>query len=475
MKARSSGEATDDTILTKGLKKLSPHSFPSRDRHWEEGRDKRSQTPRSTHANWKPAKNRPVMKILSESNAGRISELVPIRYGRMLQSPFSFFRGAAAVMAFDLSRTPVTGERVQACGDCHLVNFGGFATPERRLVFDINDFDETLPAPWEWDIKRLAASFVIASRHNRFSATEARLATVAMVRSYRKKMAKYAHQSVLGVWYDRIDLRETLKDIKDPEAISRVKKRLKRAEERSLIDEEFPKLAHVDRQHPVIRDSPPLIFHWQDLNQREHVKVIQQAFRQYRETMPYERRVLLDRYQLMDIANKVVGVGSVGTICAILLLMAEHDDPLFLQVKQARASVLAPYAGKSEFANQGERVVVGQRLMQSASDLFLGWTEGRFGRQYYVRQLRDMKIKPLVELYNPGFMREYAELCGWALARAHARSGRPAVIAGYLGKSDSFDEAIADFATLYADQNEKDFQVLVAAAKSGVIEARFES
>lgn len=473
MPAKSKTKNKTPTVRPTGL--LSPRSYETRAELYSDGKAIRSKCTRAAQATWKSVtKNRPTLQILAASNEGRVPELIPIRHGRMLQSPFTFYRGSAALMAADLSKTPSTGEYVQACGDCHLSNFGSFATPERNLIFDINDFDETLPAPWEWDLKRLAASFVVAGRNNQFTEAQCRDSALAAARSYREKMAEYAEMRTLDVWYARIDVLEHMRNFKDKEARKRAKKRLKKTRTRSVVDEDFPKLAHTDLKHPVIRDNPPLIFHPQEINEKHFSDTVRRAYEQYRESLSHERRILLDRYQLMDIASKVVGVGSVGTICAIMLLMAEKDDPLFLQVKQARPSVLEPYAKKSLYKNHGQRVVVGQRIMQSASDMFLGWTEGRFDRHFYVRQLRDMKIKPLVELFNPSFMIEYAEYCGWALARSHARSGRPAFLSGYMGDCDKIDQAIANFAVAYADQNESDYADMVKAAKRGDIEAYIE-
>ena len=440
-----------------------------------EGKTLRQRVSRKSHAGWHaPAHRRDPIDILIQSGEGRLPELLPIRYGRMLQSPFSFYRGGAAIMAADLATTPVMGIRAQLCGDCHLLNFGTFATPERRLLFDINDFDETLPGPWEWDVKRLAASFVIAGRHNGFSEEEAREAALACARGYRERMAEFADMKVLDVWYAYIDVDKALGMVDDEQAAQRFRKRMAKAEKRDVANEDFPKLATLENGAPRIRDNPPLIYHLPETGSAEFEERVREAFGLYRETLSADRRLLLDRYEFKDLAIKVVGVGSVGTRCAILLMMAGADDPLFLQVKEARPSVLEPYVGRSPYANHGQRVVVGQRLMQSASDLFLGWTETNLGRHFYVRQLRDMKIKPLVEIFDPVLMRQYAEVCGWCLARAHARSGDAARIGGYLGKSERFDEALADFAQAYANQNERDHQALVAAVRAGRIEVYLE-
>ena len=378
-------------------------------------------------------------------------------------------------MAADLAVTPATGIRVQACGDCHLLNFGAFGTPERRVIFDINDLDETLPAPWEWDVKRLAASFVLAARNNGFSDESARDAVLSCVRSYRQRTAEYSQMKMLDVWYSSIEVKDQIESFEDEEDQERVRKRLAKAQKRCVLEHEFPELVTRAGMAPCIKENPPLIFHWQEKGNEEHKANLEKAFARYRESVQEDRRLLLDRFKLMDIAIKVVGIGSVGTYCGIMLLMANDDDPLFLQFKHARPSVLEAYAGKSRHANHGERVVHGCRMMQSASDMFLGWTEGDAGRQFYVRQLRDMKIKPMVDVYSRRFMCQYAEICGWTLAHSHARSGESAVISGYLGESDKFDKAIADFAVAYADQSERDYEVLRSAATAGQLEVFVEA
>ena len=363
---------------------------------------------------------------------------------------------------------------MQACGDCHLLNFGDFATPERRVIFDVNDIDETLPAPWEWDVKRLAASVVVASRNNGFSGAAARDAALACVRSYREHMAEFAEMSVLDVWYSSIEMEKVLPTLRDKETRQRHQKLLAKARARSVVEHDFPKLAALAGKRPVIKDNPPLIYHPQKEGGEQLLTRAREAFGVYRESLQEDRRVLLDRFDLEDIAIKVVGVGSVGTFCAVVLLMASDRDPLFLQVKEARRSVLEPYAGRSIYPNHGQRVVNGYRLMQSASDIFLGWTKGKLGRHFYVRRLRDMKISPMVELFKPVMMIQYAEICAGTLARAHARSAEPARIAGYLGKSDVFDEAVADFAVAYADQNERDHAVLQKAVRAGRVDVVME-
>jgi uncharacterized protein (DUF2252 family) len=459
----------------KSESELSSLPLASRAEQYAMGRSLRAKCSRSAHAAWKAPDDRPgTVSLLEESSKGRIPDLIPVRYGRMLRSPFTFYRGAALNMAADLAVTPTTGLRVQACGDCHLLNFGAFATPERRMVFDINDFDETLPAPWEWDVKRLATSFVLACRNNHFRDDVARDAALACVRSYRQHMAEFSQMRILEVWYARIDLEEIVPLIQDRETRKRSLKRLARASEQSVHEHDDPKLAEVVGASAAIKDNPPLIYHLPGEGHEQFTKQVLTAFARYRDSLQEDRRLLLDRFELKDIAVKVVGVGSVGTWCGVILLLASEKDPLFLQVKEARTSVFEPYAGKSVFKNRGQRVVNGCRLMQSASDLFLGWTELGGGTHYHVRRLKDMKIKPMVEVFNPGVMMQYAEVCGWALSRAHARSGEPARISGYLGKSDAFDEAIADFSVAYADQTERDHEVFVKAVQAGELEVVLE-
>jgi uncharacterized protein (DUF2252 family) len=442
-----------------------------REERYAAGKALRDRVSRKQHGEWSPARNRrdPVALVI-ESGKGRIPELLPIRHGRMMVSPFVFYRGTANIMAADLASTPVTGLRTQICGDAHLCNFGGFATPERRIDFNVNDFDETLPGPWEWDVKRLAASFVLASRSNGFSASDQRATALACLCSYRERMAEFADMPVLEVWYARFDIDEVLESLHDKATKARARKRLKKEASRTVTEHDFPKMAEARGSRYAIKDNPPLIYHHPLVNQATNYANIRQGLARYRESLAPERKILLDRYQQIDIALKVVGVGSVGTFCGVALFMAANDDPLFLQIKEAGPSVLEPYLGKSVYANHGQRVVVGQRQMQAASDVFLGWTQGEAGRHFYIRQLRDMKIKPLVEVFNPATMFDYARLCGWTLARAHARSGDPAMIAGYLGKSDVFDKAVATFSELYADQAELDH----AAFKKAILEDRIK-
>jgi uncharacterized protein (DUF2252 family) len=434
------------------------------------GKKLREKVSRRSHSQWICPKNRPdPVEFLKEADRGRLSTLLPIRYGRMNESPFAFFRGSAALMAADLARTSTTGIRVQACGDCHVANFGGFGTPERQLVFDINDFDETLPAPWEWDVKRLAASIVLAMRQAGFVESRCKDAAHASAESYRKRMRQNARMTALEVWYSHLGAELLVQNAKTPES----RERWQTLESRAELDtpgHEFPKITLERNGRPRIVDHPPLIYHSRDTTVIG--KSVRQMFHQYRATLPEERRIVFDRYELVDIAHKVVGVGSVGTRCAVALLMAGPHDPLFLQFKEARASVLEPYAGKSRYANHGERVVTGQRMLQSASDVFLGWTGDGQGHDFYFRQLRDMRMKIDIEGMSKHDWFEYVNLCGWVLARAHARTGDPASIAGYLGKAEAFDAAIATFAATYADQTERDHSSFLKAIRAGRVRAR---
>jgi uncharacterized protein (DUF2252 family) len=450
------------------------HSVPADDLV-AAGKRLRDTIPRASQGVWKRPKDRPdPLALLQASDAGRLPELVPIRYGRMLQTPFSFFRGSANVMAADLAGGPATGIHVQACGDCHLLNFGGFATPERNIVFDINDFDETLPAPWEWDVKRLVTSFVLAARANGLSGQAGRDAAVACARSYRERLRDTAEMSPLEAWYARIGLEDFLGLIDDPALRKRVVRRVEKAKEDRASDVDYPKLAEMVGGQIVIKDEPPLVFHTDMQREAGFRAYAEKAIADYRETLPDDRRALLDRYRLVDLAIKVVGIGSVGRYCAIGLFMSASNQPLFLQFKQAVASVLEPYAGKSPYGHAGQRVVMGQRLMQSSSDIFLGWITGREGREIYVRQLRDAKVKPLVETFNRSMLETYGKACGWALARAHGRVSHPWLISGYLGTSDAFDEAMGNFAVAYADQAERDHAALKAAVGEGRIKVLVE-
>jgi hypothetical protein len=391
----------------------------------------------------------------------------------MVRSAFTFYRGAALTMAADLASTPSSGIRVQCCGDAHLCNFGGFATPERRVIFAINDLDETLPAPWEWDVKRLAASFVVACRDNGLKDAAAKDAVATCVRTYRESMAELSQMRTLELWYRSLGVDELVAAIEDPAIRKRGIERLQKERGRSIAEDIFPKLVEHKGEMPIIKDQLPTIFHAEGHPPGEVQKVVLDALAGYRATLPPSYQSVLDRYELRDAAIKVVGIGSVGTACWVLLFMAGEGDPLFLQVKEARASVLERYAGASVFTNHGQRVVNGYRLMQPASDMFLGWTRGP-RRDFFIRQLRDIKISIRVETFGRAEMDLYATWCGQALALSHARSGSSALLSGYMGKSDAFDQAIAAFSMAYADQNEKDHAALARAVKSGKVKAVFE-
>ena len=449
------------------------------------GKLARAEVPRDSHAVFDPAPDRPdPIALLEEQGASRVPELVPVRYGRMMVSPFTYYRGAALPMASDLATTPVTGLAVQACGDAHLSNFGVFGSAERRLVFDVNDFDETLPGPWEWDVKRLAASLEVAARGNGFTGKQRRAIVTATVASYRQAMRGFAGMTNLEVWYAHADL-EQLRAQLDPRLAARqgkaVDKGMAKARTRDSM-QEVGKLTHMVDGRPRIISDPPLLVPVDQLAPDEIHRAdieaqVAELLTKYRRTLETDRRVLLDQFEFCDLARKVVGVGSVGTRCWIALMLGRDGaDPLFLQVKEAEASVLSRYVGASRQANQGQRVVVGQRLMQASSDIFLGWQHVPAGfdgkaRDFYVRQLRDWKFSLDIDAMVPRGMGLYGELCGWTLARAHARSGDRIAIAAYLGASDAFDQAITQFAAAYADQNERDHQALVDAVASGRIVA----
>ena len=440
-----------------------------------QGKSLRDGCSRKEHAAWSPtAERRDPIDILEEQNVGRVPELLEIRHGRMMKSPFTFFRGSASVMAADLATTAVTGQRVQSCGDCHLLNFGGFATPERNVIIDLNDFDETLPGPWEWDLKRLATSFVLACRGNGFKPGVSEEVAETVARSYRTAMRDLSEMCVLDVWYSKLTLDSAIAAIKDKEfregAIARAQKQI----QKSKTEFFFPKLTAEHNGRRIFRDNPPLVFHSTEQHDAAYLDIVRKVFKDYKATLSEAHQVLIDRFELMDIAMKVVGIGSVGTRCSILLLMAGENDPLVLQVKEACASVLEPYVGKSAHENNGHRVIFGQRLMQAQSDMFLGWAKGPQGRDFYVRQLRDMKISPMPEFWTPERATELAESLGWVLARAHARSGDAAVLSGYMGRSDVFDKAIAQFSIAYADQAERDHKALIKAVKTGRLEAYIE-
>jgi uncharacterized protein (DUF2252 family) len=447
---------------------------------WEEryamGKKLREVCSRKSHATWRASAVRmDTVDLMDISNKGRISELLPYRHGRMAKSAFTFYRGGALNMALDLGETAVSGIRVQCCGDAHLCNFGGFATPERQVIFSINDLDETLPAPWEWDVKRLAASFVVACRDNGLSESTAMDIVLTCVRSYRERMGEFSEMKALERWYFALYSDLLVSEITDPDIRRRVTKHLDKERGATLAENVYPKLVDSVGGMEFIKDQPPMIFHWKDHAPGQVADVVKDAYLRYQESLLPAYRDLLDFYKLQDAAVKVVGVGSVGTACWILLLTAGEKDPLFLQFKEARNSVLEKFAGKSLSANNGIRIVNGYRSMQPFSDILLGWTSGGLEpRPYFVRQLRDMKISARVETFQRTEMDIYASWCGWALALSHARTGDSAMISGYLGKSDTFDKAIATFSILYADQNEKDHANLKKGIRDGRVKAIFE-
>ena len=483
-------------------------AHPSVDDRKAKGLEARDRTALSGHAKWRPAADRPdPVGLLTEQDTTREPDLVPVRHGRMMVSPFTFYRGAAKIMAADLAGTPVAGLEAQLCGDAHLSNFGLFASPERVLLFDVNDFDETLPGPFEWDVKRMSASFAIAGRNNGFAKADTRAATLASVRAYREAMASFARMGTMDIWYAHLDEDELLSEIRaavagtaaEATGAQKGKKREKKEKEDEKLAKRAQKRAEKVAAKAHTRDSmqalsklaelvdgkyrivsqPPIVVPARDLaatyglSPDQVVPVIHEQFRAYRATLQDDRRHLLERFEVVDMARKVVGVGSVGTRAFIVLLEGrDAQDPLFLQIKEATASVLEPYLGKSRYRQHGERVVQGQRMMQAASDIYLGWTKGLdVRRHFYWRQLRDMKGSVEVEAMAPVGLTFYARTCGWTLARAHARSGDAVAIAEYLGGSDAFDKSITDFSERYAGQNERDYEEFVTAVKSGRLEA----
>jgi len=448
------------------------------------GKAARTEVPRSRHAVFEPSPTRadPV-ELLQRQAATRVPELVPIRYGRMLVSPFTFYRGAAMIMAHDLGPTPRSGLTVQCCGDAHLSNFGVFASPERRLVFDVNDFDETLPGPWEWDVKRLAVSMLIAARDNGYRARDEERIVLDTVGRYRTAMAEFAGMSDLDVWYSRLEIESLIQELAPQfkqKLVQQAENALAKARTKDSMAA-FSKLTRSVNGEVRIVDQSPLIAPIEQLapghGRDTMFEALQQLLRGYRQTLEFDRRVLLEQFRLADFARKVVGVGSVGTRAWIALLLGRDNDPLFLQMKEAEASVLEEILGPSEFANHGERVVTGQRLMQATSDIFLGWLHVESGlddkpRDFYGRQLKDWKGSAEIEQMVPTSMATHGTLCSWTLARAHARSGDRIAIASYLGNGDRFDRAILEFSKAYADQNERDYQALANAVKSGRIAAQ---
>jgi uncharacterized protein (DUF2252 family) len=449
------------------------------------GKAARAEVPRSSHAEYEPpARRTDPIKLLERQAKTRVPELVPIRYGRMLVSPFTFYRGAAMIMASDLADTPRSGLMVQCCGDAHLSNFGVFASPERRLVFDLNDFDETLPGPWEWDVKRLAVSMLIAAQSNGFTAADQDRIVLETVRGYRTAMLGFAPMKDLDVWYARLDIEGVIDELGSqlkPSMTRRAKKGLAKARTKDSMSA-FSKLVRVVDGEARILADPPLIVPMADLvegrRRDELFGELQALLLSYRETLQDDRRILLEQFRLVDFARKVVGVGSVGTRAWIALLLGrDGEDPLFLQMKEAEASVLEEFLAPSEFENHGERVVAGQRLMQASSDIFLGWVhveEGIDGkrRDFYARQLKDWKGSAEIEQMVPKGLIAYGRLCGWTLARAHARSGDRIAIAAYMGKGTTFDRALLEFSYAYAEQNERDYKALAQAVESGRIEAQ---
>ena len=482
----------------------------SLDEHLAKGRKARDRTPPSSHAGWRPAGGRPdPVGLLEQQDRTREPDLVPVRHGRMMVSPFTFYRGAAKIMAADLKGTPEAGLGAQLCGDAHLSNFGVFASPERRLMFDLNDFDETLPGPFEYDVKRMAASFLIAGRNNGFTKADARAAARASVTAYREAMADFAQMPTMDLWYAHFDedrLQQIIEGAMAETATEEKKDKKAKAKKKAQRDEETDKAlkeaarraeknigkAHtrdsvqalsklgelVDGQYRIV-SQPPVIVPARDLaatfglSPDQVMPVLHEQFRAYRATLQDDRRKLLEKFTIVDAARKVVGVGSVGTRAFIVLLQGrDAHDPLFLQIKEATASVLEGPLPRSRYRQHGERVVEGQRMMQAASDIFLGWTKGMdVNRHFYWRQLRDMKGSALVELMAPVTLTYYAQMCGWTLARAHARSGDPVAMAEYLGRDDAFDQSISNFSERYADQNEQDYQEFVKAVRSGRLEA----
>jgi len=450
------------------------------------GKDARAAAPLDSHAEFTPDASRDPVGLLLDQAKSRVPELVPVRHGRMLVSPFTFYRGAALPMAADLAATPASGLRVQLCGDAHLSNFGAFASPERRLVFDVNDFDETLPGPFEWDVKRLAASLAVAGRDNGFPAKTRRKIVLAAAEGYRTAMRGFAKQPLLDVWYAHLDIEQAIGELRAQVKAKRfaaAKGLLAKAHTKDSTQALGKLTTVVDGRRQIISDPPmivPVEEVFADVQADAIYELLRTVLGKYRRSLQSDRRHLLEQFTLVQVARKVVGVGSVGTRAWVLLMdAADGVEPLFLQAKEAQPSVLAEYAGRSQYANQGERVVAGQHLQQAQSDIFLGWTrvanpEDGVDRDFYVRQLRDWKFSVPIEAMIPQGMTFYARLCGWTLARAHARSGDRIALASYLGGSARFDQAIADFAETYADQNERDYAALQAAVKDGRAEATTE-
>jgi uncharacterized protein (DUF2252 family) len=465
MKLKTRKKPLDPHVVNGASAEKSP--TPQRDLRRQQGRELRKTCPRSSHhEKILGQEQRDPLALLEESSRDRVASLLPIRYTRMSESAFAFFRGSAIVQAHDLQGTPSAGITVQCCGDCHLMNFGGFATPERQLVFDINDLDEALPGPFEWDLKRLATSFVLAARWLGFRNGEAKRAAQASVAAYREAQLHNAGRSALEAWYSKVPYDHLLEQALDDDVLSsKIKKDVEKARQ-NTSEHVFHKIAAVVDGKPRIADQPPLLFHGGPAQPEMEGKAVE-FFADYRRSLAADRQVLFGRYQFLDMAHKVVGVGSVGTRCYVALFVDRQDNHLFLQVKEARPSVLEGRASASGFANQGERVVSGQHLLQTASDIFLGWGRGLHERDYYVRQLRDMKLSANLPNFTPEFLLSYARVCGETLARAHAKVGDATIIAGYLGAGTSFDAAIRDYALAYAGQVEEDYATFKQAVSDG--------
>ena len=476
-------ESPPEVAQATAAEKAVPHF--TREERAARGKAARAEVPRSAQAEIDFPERRDPIGLLEEQATSRVPELVPIRYGRMLTSAFAFYRGGALIMAADLARTPTSGLRVQLCGDTHLSNFGVFGSPERNLVFDINDFDETAPGPWEWDVKRLAASFAIGGRENGFSGKERRAVVLDTVRSYREAMTAFSQMRNLDLWYSHLSVEQAVAEFTAGVPAKQLKKAEANIQKSRTKDSmhAFEKLTHLVDGEPRIISDPPLIVPIDELLPRQMdrdalLDEMRNLIRSYRRTLESDRRDLLEQFRFVDLARKVVGVGSVGTRAWIALFLGIDDqDPLFLQVKEAQPSVLEQFVGKSEYKNNGRRVVAGQRLMQATSDIFLGWQHISAGidgneRDFYVRQLKDWKGSFAFEAAAPAGAAAYGKMCGWTLARAHARSGDRIAIASYLGKSDVFDQALVRFAETYADQNERDYQALQAAVDAGRIKAQ---
>jgi uncharacterized protein (DUF2252 family) len=429
------------------------------------GKDLREKVSRKSQGDFTiRERKRTVFELINESNIDRVPELIPIRHQRMSESPFTFYRGTAGIMAHDLTDLPNTGLKVQAIGDCHLMNFGGFATPERNLVFDANDFDETLPAYWEWDVKRLATSFVLAARDNSYRESDAKEMAYTLVHSYREHLFEYAQMNLLELWYTKFDFETLRKNAKFHETRRLLSDAIAQADKQTP-EKIFYKITTNTMKRFEISDQPPLIYHPPDI--KKHHEQILSFVEYYSGTLLDDRRYLFEKYKLIDVALKVVGVGSVGTRSYVVLMMNDRNESIFLQVKEARPSVLEPYTSKSIYSHNGQRVVEGQRLVQTASDIFLGWSTDAQGRHYYFRQLRDKKVSLAYANQNKLVLESYARICGKVLARAHAKTGNAEMISGYMGKNDMLDKAIARFATAYADQTEKDYEDFIKAIKKG--------